>query len=152
MKHCALRRGRHSQDGQTYLITFGTDARRPLFGDTRLAMAACRAIHDPRLWRHARLLAWVLMPDHWHGLVELDDETLARAVQRLKANVSRHANLHRGGSRPVWASAYHDRALRREEEMVVIARYIVANPVRAGLVKRVGDYPFWDAVWLQDRL
>ncbi|MFV3290267.1 transposase, partial [Pseudomonas sp. NY11955] len=29
-----------------------------------------------------------------------------------------------------------------------VARYIVANPIRAGLVSRVGDYPHWDAVWL----
>jgi len=30
----------------------------------------------------------------------------------------------------------------------MIARYIVANPLRAGLVSRVGDYPLWDACWL----
>ena len=115
MGHCALRSGCHSQDGQAYLITFTTYARQPLFGDTRLAMAACRAIHDPRLWRHTRLLAWVLMPDHWHGLVELQGETLARAVQRLKTNVARHVNAHRDGAQPVWARAYHDRAVRRDE-------------------------------------
>jgi hypothetical protein len=29
-----------------------------------------------------------------------------------------------------------------------LARYIVANPLRAGLVEHLGDYPHWDAVWL----
>jgi len=29
-----------------------------------------------------------------------------------------------------------------------MARYIVMNPKRAGLVERVGDYPHWDAIWL----
>ena len=29
-----------------------------------------------------------------------------------------------------------------------VARYIVANPLRAGLVKKLADYPFWNAVWL----
>jgi len=29
-----------------------------------------------------------------------------------------------------------------------MARYIVANPLRAGLVERIGDYPLWDATWL----
>jgi hypothetical protein len=29
-----------------------------------------------------------------------------------------------------------------------VARYIVANPVRAGLVRRVQDYPLWDALWV----
>jgi hypothetical protein len=48
----------------------------------------------------------------------------------------------------VWERAYHDHALRREEDVVGLARYIVANPIRAGLATRVCDYPFWNAVWL----
>jgi len=44
--------------------------------------------------------------------------------------------------------AYHDRALRREYDVVRVARYIIANPLRAGLVDKVGDYPHWDAVWV----
>jgi len=29
-----------------------------------------------------------------------------------------------------------------------VARYVVANPMRAGLVKQIGDYPLWDAIWV----
>ena len=35
-----------------------------------------------------------------------------------------------------------------KKEIKDVARYIVANPLRAGLVEKIGDYPFWDAVWL----
>ena len=28
------------------------------------------------------------------------------------------------------------------------SRYVVANPLRAGLVERIGDYPYWNAVWI----
>ena len=35
-----------------------------------------------------------------------------------------------------------------DEDLKKTARYIVANPLRAGLVKRLGDYPHWDALWL----
>ena len=52
------------------------------------------------------------------------------------------------GSGRVWAAGYHDRALRAEVDIPHVARYLVLNPVRAGLVARVGDYPFWDAVWI----
>jgi hypothetical protein len=38
--------------------------------------------------------------------------------------------------------------LRADEDLRVVARYIVANPLRAHLVKRIADYPFWNAVWL----
>lgn len=32
--------------------------------------------------------------------------------------------------------------------MLAVARYIIANPIRAKLVRRVGDYPYWNAAWL----
>jgi hypothetical protein len=38
--------------------------------------------------------------------------------------------------------------LRRDENIRQAARYIVANPVRAGLVRRAADYPYWDCIWL----
>jgi putative transposase len=48
----------------------------------------------------------------------------------------------------LWQDGYYDRALRKEEDLQQIARYIVANPLRAKLVNKIGDYPLWDAVWL----
>lgn len=48
----------------------------------------------------------------------------------------------------LWQSGYHDRAARAEEDLIQIARYIIGNPLRAGLVEHVGDYPLWDAAWL----
>jgi len=48
----------------------------------------------------------------------------------------------------VWARAFHDRALRKEENIHAAARYVVLNPVRARLVTRLRDYPYWNAIWL----
>jgi len=48
----------------------------------------------------------------------------------------------------LWQKGYFDRALRREEDLKAMARYIVANPLRAGLVEHIGQYPLWDAIWL----
>ena len=67
---------------------------------------------------------------------------------RVKSRSSRSVNLLRGNSEPVWQRGYYDRALRRDEDRKAAARYIVMNPLRAGLVKRLGDYPLWDAIWL----
>jgi REP element-mobilizing transposase RayT len=147
--HAALRRGRISTVGQLYLVTFSTHRRQPLFSNPRLAMDAAREIHDPRSWRRARLLAWVLMPDHWHGLIELGEgESLPALMRAFKGNVSRRIHLHWPALGPVWAKSFHDRALRCQEDASTAARYIVLNPRRAGLVHRIGDYPFWNAVWI----
>ena len=95
------------------------------------------------------MLAWVLMPDHLHGVLQLGErDKLDLVVSRLKSASARHANrvLRRTGG--IWVKAFHDHALRNDEDLLDAARYVVANPVRAGLVPRVGDYPFWNAVWL----
>ncbi|MET0815806.1 MAG: transposase [Pseudoxanthomonas sp.] len=147
--HAALRRGRVSIVGQRYVVTFTTHGRRALFSNHALALDAAREIHDRRSWQKATLLAWVLMPDHWHGLIELGEgESLSELMRRFKANVSRRLRSQSQGLGPVWAKSFHDRALRRDEDEVAVARYIVLNPVRAGLARRAGDHPFWNAVWL----
>ncbi|HZV38581.1 MAG TPA: transposase [Pseudoxanthomonas sp.] len=144
-----LRRGRHSTAGGVYLLTFTTRRRERLFVDFEAARLISKVLADASNWPHARVLAWVLMPDHWHGLVELlDDEPLARCVSRAKAAATRQWNLKRAATTSLWAPSFHDRALRCEESLLDYARYIVRNPVRAGLARRCGDYPFWDALWL----
>lgn len=57
-------------------------------------------------------------------------------------------NNHLGRSGPLWQKGFHDRALRQEEDLQAVARYVIANPRRAGLVDRTGSYPLWDAKWL----
>jgi len=94
-------------------------------------------------------LAWVIMPDHLHWLFQLqEDQNLSEIVRLLKGRSAHRVNhyLQRQGS--VWDRAFHDHALRKDEDIKNIARYIVANPLRAKLVEKLDDYPLWDAVWL----
>ena len=44
----------------------------------------------------------------------------------------------------------YDRAARKHDDIRRIDRYIVANPLRAGLVQNIGDYPHWDCIWMTD--
>lgn len=88
------------------------------------------------------------MPDHWHGLVQLHEGDLSRVVGRFKALVTNEIKRSTGRRYPLWQKAFQDRALREEDDVRAAARYVVANPVRAGLVERVGLYPYWNAVWL----
>ncbi|WP_182531334.1 REP-associated tyrosine transposase [Dokdonella fugitiva] len=145
----ALRRGRRSEPGRCYLLTFTCKARAPLFSDATIARAAARTLTERRLWRDSHLLCWVLMPDHWHGLIELSAaESLSTLATRIKAISARTVAVAAERSGPVWASGFHDRALRKDDDLLTAARYIIRNPVRAGFCARVGDYPYWDAVWL----
>jgi hypothetical protein len=43
---------------------------------------------------------------------------------------------------PLWQDGYYDRILRSDEQTIVVARYILDNPARAGLAARFDRYPF----------
>ena len=146
-KHIALRKGRHSVSGQIYLVTFTTARGQPYFSEWAIAADAARLMTAKGDWQGSQLLAWVLMPDHWHGLMQLGEgETLPGRVGWIKAHAARQLRKAHPDIGRIWAGAYHDRALRKEDDVLQVARYLVLNPVRAGLARRVGDYPFWDAV------
>jgi len=149
--HDRLRRGRSSERGRLYLVTTVARDRDRYFDDWAVASVAARALSSSEAWPESKLLCWVLMPDHWHGIVELGDESLALAVGRFKAVVSREVGRALGRPLPLWTPCFHDRALRRDETLLRVARYVVGNPLRSGLARQIGDYPFWDAVWLGER-
>ena len=145
--HHALRRGRISVCGQIYLLTTVTRRRQALFTDWAAAAPVCALLHEVRAWRGSQPLCWVLMPDHLHLLVSLGEaEPLSKLMQRMKALTARHACS--AAHDRVWSSGFHDRAVRREEDIAAVARYVVMNPVRAGLVSRIGEYPYWNAIWI----
>ena len=147
--HRALRRGRASLPNQIYHLTVVTAGRAPIFVEHEAAAAACRCFNDPAVLPDARMLAWVLMPDHAHWLLQLGErEPLYRVVSRIKTISAERVNAARKRQGHVWSRAYHDRALRSDEDVLTVARYIVANPLRAGLVRNIGQYPYWNAVWL----
>ncbi|EDY87454.1 conserved hypothetical protein [gamma proteobacterium HTCC5015] len=82
------------------------------------------------------------MPDHLHWLLQLNHEPLETVVGRVKAVTSKRIGL------ALWQSGFYDQALRQSESPKNLARYIVANPLRAHLVQSIGDYPHWDVAWL----
>jgi REP element-mobilizing transposase RayT len=147
--HRALRRGRVSLPGQVYHVTAATLGRTPWFENFHVACEVVRAFHAPGVLGEARLLAWVLMPDHVHWLLETGEAVpIEKIVARMKSVSAVQANRVLARAGPLWYPAFHDRALRHEDDLRTVARYIVANPLRAGLVERIGDYPFWDCAWL----
>ncbi len=141
--HHQLRKGRVSQPGQIYLITFCTHARKPIFRDHDIATDAVAALLEPRLWTDARLMTWVLMPDHWHGLIQLDTEiALSQVIGRLKGASARLLGQRHPQIGPIWQNSFHDHALRVEEDLPTVTHYILDNPVRAGLVDTPSAYPY----------
>ncbi|MDQ0737392.1 transposase [Pseudomonas sp. W4I3] len=143
-----LRTGRYSESGRIYLITAVTHQRQSIFQDWRMGRLLVSEFRKAQEEGEATSLAWVVMPDHFHWLVELHNGDLPRLMRITKSRSARAINSARCSCGTLWQKGYFDRALRREEDLKAMARYIVANPLRAGLVEHIGQYPLWDAIWL----
>ena len=142
-----LLKGRYSEHGRVYLLTTVTDHRRPIFSDFhlgRLVVNQLRQAHEDGI---VHSIAWVVMPDHFHWLVELRRKTLGELMCRIKSRSCVTVNRASQSASRLWQKGYHDRALRQEDDLKAAARYIIKNPIRAQLTTRIGDYPLWDACW-----
>ena len=143
------RKARVSTEGQVYFLTTATMYRRPVFQDTDVCRCVCRAAHQAWVWRDSILLAWVLMPDHWHGLVRLGcHDDLSQLMGRFKAVTARAVPERARVNGWLWHRGFQDQALHDDDDVRKMARYLVANPLRAGIVDDLGRYPYWNATWI----
>jgi len=97
-----------------------------------------------------RLLAWVVMPNHVHAVVQmLPGFELRRTVASWKSYTGRRLSSHMPDNNPVWLRDHYDRFVRDAEHFAAVVAYVHRNPVKAGLVDRAEDWPWSSAGRLQ---
>lgn len=93
-----------------------------------------------------RLLAWCIMPNHVHVLIETINEwSLSLIVQSWKSFTAKKINKIYGISGALWQREYYDRYIRDAEHLAAIAQYIDMNPVKAQLILDATKWPFGSA-------
>ena len=143
---CDLRKGRMSLLNHIYLIITTTNGRREIFSNLYCARIVVCTLMSER--NHGVPLSYVVMPDHLHWIVQLiSDKPLQSTVQSVKSVSSHRINKFLRHKGSIWEPGFHDHALRREEDVRRVATYVVNNPVRAGLVEDIRNYPHWDMIW-----
>jgi putative transposase len=127
---------------QRYLITISTRFRSRTFANASHAAALSSQISPFFAARHFEVVAYCLMPDHLHVLLEgtAENADLREAVRAWKQRTGYDWKRH--SREPLWQPGYHDRVLREGEDTCLIVRYILWNPVRAGLVTTIREYPW----------
>jgi len=113
-----------------------THDRRPIFAE----LPALATFVFERQSRLSETLALCLMPDHVHWLIEAV-EAPATAVKALKV-ATFHEAERLGIHHRLWQRSYFDRVVWSRDALVPEVRYILANPVRAGLVAESSEWPY----------
>jgi putative transposase len=98
-----------------------------------------------------RILAWALMPNHFHFLLwPHEDGDLGRWMQWLMtAHVRRH-HRHHGSAGHIWQGRFRAFPIQDDWHLSTVARYVERNPVRAGLVDRAELWPWSSAAGPDD--
>ena len=95
------------------------------------------------------IMAYCFMPDHLHLLLQgRPGASVPDFVKEFKQRAG--YDYRQAHGRQLWQKSYHDHILRGEEDVERVARYVIGNPVRAGLVRHAEDYPYSGSfVWGQ---
>ncbi len=110
------------------------------------------AVKEVRLRHPFRIHAWVVLPDHFHCIIELpiDDADFATRLRLIKINFSkampRSESLSsvrlRRGERGIWQRRYWEHLIRDERDYQAHMDYVHINPVKHGLVRCVADWSY----------
>ncbi len=99
--------------------------------------------------RSMRLLAYCVMPNHWHLVLwPREDGQLGAFMQRLSITHARRWQEHRRvvGEGHVYQGRYKPFPVQRDEHFLTVCRYVERNALRAGLVERAEDWR-WSSLW-----
>jgi REP element-mobilizing transposase RayT len=133
---------------QRYFVTTCTALRRPVFKERWLATDVTACLLQNAASFDFTLPAYCVMPDHVHVLLHAtsDRADLLAFMKRFKQLTG--FAYRRQTCQALWQVGYHERILRDDESSETVARYILENPIRAGLSNQWGEYPYaWSDVY-----
>jgi len=96
-----------------------------------------------------RLSAWVVMPNHLHVLFKVGNKPMGRVIADWKEYTAREANKLLGRRGKFWADDYWDTFMRDQTHELSARQYAEKNPVKAGLARVPGDWP-WSSARFRD--
>lgn len=95
----------------------------------------CRRL-DWRVW------AWCQMTNHYHLLIETLSPTLSKGMREVNGVYTQAFNSRHGRVGHVLQGRYKAVLVQKETYLLELSRYVVLNPVRAGMTKTAGDWPW----------
>lgn len=135
--------------GAVFHVLNRGNQRRTLFSNSPDYEAFLRVVREALLIVPLRILAYCLMPNHWHFVLwpELDDQVSAFMHQATSTHVRRWQKAHHcEGEGHVYQGPFKSFPVESDEHLYTVCRYVERNAARAGLVERAEDWT-WGSAW-----
>lgn len=123
-------------DGFIFHVLNRGNARQPVFHKDADYAAFVRVIEEALSSFDVRMLAYCLMPNHFHFLLQPEKGIeVSKLMHWVLTSHVRRYHQHYGSSGHVWQGRYKSFIVQEDQHLLTVVRYIEGNPVRADLVK-----------------
>jgi REP element-mobilizing transposase RayT len=117
----------YRETGRLFSVTIATNPRSPVFSDVPFGLNCVEHLRDVRDRTGTRVYAYCLMPDHVHLLLGIAPRTPLPSVIGSWKSLCFTARRKRGIKEPFWQRSFYDRALRKNEDLIDAAFYILVE-------------------------
>ena len=144
-KTLRLKHFNYSNPNYVYFLTICARHLSEPFCNTELADEVVDSLHYIRKDKSISLYCYCLMPDHLHMVISPSHTSgsVSNIIQRFKSFTTKIGWKY-GVKGKLWQKSFYDHIIRKEEDLNKICEYILANPVRKGLVAGPDDWRYSD--------
>src|SRR5262245_25411086 len=145
------RRPRAATGGYAYHVLNRAVGRRTIFRKEEDYAAFERILEEAPDFQPMRLLAYCLMPNHWHLVVwPTADADLSRYVRWVTVTHTQryHAHYRTAGTGPLYQGRFKSFPIQAGDHLRTVCRYAERNALRAGLVRAAEKWR-WSSLWHQ---
>ncbi len=128
--------------GGCYHVILRGNHREPLFGSKRDRGALNTIVSDVLSRFGYRIHAFCWMSNHLHALIQISDQPLGKAMQRIAMRYSRYRHKRLDTTGHLFERRYRAQLIDVDQYFLTVIRYIHLNPVKAGLVSDPAEFPW----------
>jgi putative transposase len=128
--------------GGIYHVTARGNRKLPIFlaeGDQDRLLAILGRVAGDLGWQ---CHSYCLMPNHYHVVLETPEANLSAGMHRLNSTYAHWFNVRHSVEGHLFQGRFHAVLIESEWHLLELARYVVLNPVRAGLCVQAGEWPW----------
>jgi putative transposase len=137
---------RGQQAGYAYHVINRGNGRATVFHKPQDYEAFLSLLTEAKKRHRVKIFGFCLMPNHFHFVLEpAHENALSPFMQWLLTSHVRRYHQHYGGSGHIWQGRFKSFPIQRNEHLMTVLRYVLQNPVRAGLSSTAREW-LWSSL------